>query len=91
MAKPSHARLGPSKQVRQGEPMMDGPWQEVIYNLSLLCVSVRQLRQTERDKEGQTWERGTDEDGDEAFLYFSQIFHLFSGVLQHHSTSQGCW
>lgn len=33
--------------------MMDGPWQEVIYNLSLLCVSVRQLRQTERDKERQ--------------------------------------
>lgn len=48
---PHHLRQ--SKQVRQGDPMMDGPWQDVIYNLSLLHVSVRQLRQTERDKESQ--------------------------------------
>lgn len=34
--------------------MMDGPWQEVIYNLSLPCVSVRQLRQTERERERHT-------------------------------------
>lgn len=44
-------RLEPNKQLRQGEPMTDGSWQEVIYNLSLPCASVRQRRQTERDKE----------------------------------------
>lgn len=62
MVKPSHARPGPSKHVRQGEPMMDGPWKEVIYNLSLPCVSVRRPRDrnwrmpTEwRDRRRQRW------------------------------------
>lgn len=54
MAKPRpRARPGPSKQVCRGKPMMDGPWQEVIYNLSPPCARVRQLRQTERDKKRQ--------------------------------------
>ena len=50
---PAMLARGQSKQVRQGEPMMDGPWQEVIYNLSVACESAGQLRQTERDKERQ--------------------------------------
>ena len=33
--------------------MMDGPWQEVIYNLSLPCLSVRQPSRTEEDKKKQ--------------------------------------
>lgn len=33
--------------------MMDGPWQEVIYNLPLPCLSVGQPSQTEEDRKRQ--------------------------------------
>lgn len=49
----SGACPGPSKQVCQGARMMDGPWQEAIYNLSLPCLSIRQPSQTEEDKKRQ--------------------------------------
>lgn len=32
---------------------MDGPWQELIHNLPLPCLSVGQPRQTEEDKQRQ--------------------------------------
>lgn len=37
---------------------MDGPWREVIYNLSPSCASGRQLRQTWRDKRRQKQKDG---------------------------------
>lgn len=58
--------------------MMDGPWQEVIYNLSLPCVSVRQLRQTERDKERQKQKdahrQRAMKEMMKLFFYFREIF-----------------
>lgn len=79
---------------------MDGPWQEVIYNLSLPCVSVRQLRQREIRRDGDRDRRTSTEQSDRkkqknrgsSFFFrlsFREIFHLFSAVFQHDSTSQG--
>lgn len=64
--------------------MMDGPWQEVIYNLSLPCVSVRQLRQTERDKERQKQKDAHRIEGQAQkkmkLFFFSVRFFIFSQV-----------
>lgn len=70
---------------------MDGSWQEVIYNLSLPCESVRQLRQTERDKKRQKQmdappqkkQTGTKK---MKFLFFSEIF--FFSLLRCAAPSQ---
>lgn len=76
--------------------MMDGPRREVIYNLSLLCVSVRQLRQTERDKDRQKQRDVLRVEGRTKkkmkLLFISARFFISSrGVLQLRGESKNYW
>lgn len=66
--------------------MMDGPWQEVIYNLSLPCLSVRQPSQTQEDKkrQKQKYVQRIDGRGTDIELVFSSSQHQQRLLLNAH-------